>query len=59
MATGETSEQAVRIGERMRFSTELLRDIHDQPNHATRVVYLKEIRREDDGCVVLVVERAD
>jgi hypothetical protein len=45
------------VGDRMRISVELIRQIAEYPNFASFVVYLKEIRVEDDGTKTLVLER--
>jgi hypothetical protein len=49
---------AVRVGDKMRFSTELLRHIHDAPGHRSELVVVERIDREADGCLSLFLKRA-
>lgn len=54
-AIAEALEAALVVGDQMRFSTELLADIHDQPEHASQLVVVKAIERSPDGTVKVMV----
>jgi hypothetical protein len=47
----------VKVGDRMRFSTELLVEIYRQAGHLSETVQLVDVRVEVDGSKTLVVER--
>jgi len=49
---------AVHVGDRMRFSTALLQQIHKEPEHRSVMVIVERIVREDDGCLLLHLRRA-
>lgn len=51
--------QRLEVGDRLRFSTALLRQIHEGPDHESELVELVEVRIEEDGSKVLVVKRVD
>ncbi len=48
-----SDEHHVTVGDRMRFSTELLRQIHDQPEHRSPLVEIERIVRLGDGTLEL------
>jgi hypothetical protein len=39
----------IAVGDRMRFSTELLRQIHDRPDHTTELLRVVKIGVASDG----------
>lgn len=47
----------VELGDVIRFSTELLADMHAEPNHLTVLVKLVEVRREVDGSKTLILQK--
>lgn len=49
--------RAVTVGDRMRLSVALIRDYAALPDHASPVVILTEVRLEDDGTKILVMDR--
>jgi hypothetical protein len=48
---------ALIVGDRMRMSVELIRDLQAHEPDRSIVVRVKEIRDEEDGAKVLVLER--
>lgn len=48
---------AVVIGDRIRISVALIKQIAEEPDHASVVVVLTGIVVEDDGSKVLVLQR--
>lgn len=48
----------VRVGDRIRFSVELIRQLADEAGVHTLVAEVVEIRRADDGTKTLVMDRA-
>ena len=49
---------AVRVGDKMRFSTALLRQIHETPDHRSELVIVDRIDREADGCLLVLLKKA-
>lgn len=52
-----TLAKAVVVGDAIRFSVGLLRHMHDEPEHTSVLVKVAEVRTEDDGSKILVLER--
>jgi hypothetical protein len=48
---------AVRIGDHIRFSVELIRDFATLPDFSSPVLVLAEVRIEPDGTKILTVSR--
>lgn len=48
----------VHVGDTMRFDTALLRQIHDEPDHRSRLVRVERITREQDGSLQLLLQNA-
>lgn len=55
--TDDPQPEGVFIGDRMRFSVELLQQIADQPDGRSVVVMLESIREEEDGTKTLMLVR--
>ncbi len=49
----------VGVGDRMRFSVEILKDFYERPHHRTPIVEVARISREDDGTVMVWLRAAD
>jgi hypothetical protein len=49
----------VEVGDRMRFSVGLLRQIYERPEHTSELVELIEVHIEADGAKLLVLKRCD
>lgn len=47
------------IGDHMRLSGALIKDIADQPNGESPIVRVVDVKVEDDDCEVLVVEQVE
>jgi hypothetical protein len=58
-AVKEALQLALVVGDKMRFSTELLKDIHDQPDHHSELVVVQALVRSPDGCVTVRVARME
>ncbi len=54
-----TSAITAAVGDRIRFSTALLRQIHDGPDHESELVEVERIIREPDGDLTLWVKRVE
>jgi hypothetical protein len=54
MATQTVDE--IVIGDRIRMSVGLIKGINKLPDHMSKVVVVKEIRVEDDGTRILMVQ---
>jgi hypothetical protein len=52
----DETEMKVSIGDKIRFSTALLKDIDAEPDHQTVLVSVKEIRVASDGSKILFME---
>lgn len=52
-------QQSVNVGDRMRISVELIRQIAEAPDFTTHTVRLREVRVEEDGTKTLVMDRLD
>lgn len=50
--------EVLKIGDKMRLSVQLLRDILEQPDSTTVVVVVKELHLQDDGTIDLWVEKS-
>lgn len=50
--------KGVGAGDLMRFSVALLKQIYEEPDHASVLVRLKGVHVDADGCKVLLLERA-
>jgi hypothetical protein len=50
--------EVLNVGDQMRISVELIRDLHTNEPDEAIIVRVKEIRLQADGCKVLVLERA-
>lgn len=49
---------AVQIGDRLRISVALLRDLSDAPEQQSEIVRLHRIERATDGTLILYLDRA-
>lgn len=58
-AVKEALQLALVVGDKMRFSTELLKVIHDAPDHASELVVVQSIDRWPDGCVTVNLARME
>ena len=57
MADQRLTVNAVAVGDTMRISVELIKQIDRLPEHASELVKLVEVRVEADGSKTLVLER--
>ncbi len=48
----------LKAGDRMRFNTELLQEIHDTPYHASQLLIVESIERDADGTVTVWLQDA-
>jgi hypothetical protein len=51
--------EVVKVGDRIRFTVALLRDLEKLPEHRSFLVEVAEVRVEDDGGKILVLHRLD
>lgn len=49
----------INAGDLIRFSTALLNEIHNAPDHLTQIVKVAEVRTEADGSKTLYLERTN
>lgn len=47
----------VKVGDRMLFSTALLQDIHEQPEHTSSLVQVVDVIEEADGSKKVIVQK--
>jgi hypothetical protein len=59
MQIEDSYQPKVHVGDRMRFTTVLLRAIHEMPNHTSEIVVVREIHIEADGTRTLYVSRLE
>ncbi len=50
---------AIAVGDRIRLSVELLRDMYEHPRHRTLLVEVAHLIREHDGTVTVWLRAAD
>jgi len=53
----EVKRPIVVVGDEMRISVELLRQIDQEPDHCSVLVRLRDVRHEADGSKTLVLEK--
>jgi hypothetical protein len=56
---GPRGHESVGVGDRIRLSTELLRDFYERPRHRTVLVTIARIVRELDDTVTIWLTAAD
>ena len=49
--------RSVTVGDRIRFSVALIQDFARRPDHESPVLVLSEIRLDEDGTKILVLDR--
>lgn len=53
------NKSIVKIGDKIRFSTELLKQIHENPYHHSEIVVVEKIETKNDGCKTILLRKVE